>query len=499
MSQTVFKPNVDSTSNKADLESQPTLITFSENDPENPLNWPRSRKWAITLVVSLSVFLMPLSSSIVAPELSTIRDDLRMGSSLEAVLVLSTFVLTYCLGPLILGPLSEIYGRVVVLHFGNSFYLVFNLVCGFARNKGELLAFRVLAGFGGAGGLVVSSPVCVILIHGLTYQVGAGIISDCFSKEERGWVIAIYNLGPVFGPSIGAVIGGFITQYTTWRWAFWATSIFDGALIILGLIVMKETYPPIILARRKQKLSTPNQLYTTPYEKPDQTLTQLYRNSLLRPLHLLRVQPIIQLLALFYAYLYGLMYLVLSTFTTLWQEKYHLKTGPSSLHYLALGIGYFLGSQICGLLVDPIYKTLKGPDTGKPEYRIILMFPASILAPIGLLWYGWAGQTVTHWIVPDLGIALFAAAAMVSFQCTTAYLYEAFTLYAASATGAVYILRALTGFGFPLFGPAMYRSLDFGWGTTVVALVAVVLGVPAPVVLWRFGERLRARSDFAVG
>lgn len=142
-------------------QPEPTLVTFSGNDPENPLNWPKLRKWTITMVVSLSVFLMPLSSSIVAPELSTIRSDLQMGSSTEAVLVLSTFVLTYCLGPLLLGPLSELYGRVAVLHFGNSFYLVFNLVCGFARNKGELLAFRLLAGFGGAGGLVVSlSLVC---------------------------------------------------------------------------------------------------------------------------------------------------------------------------------------------------------------------------------------------------------------------------------------------------------------------------------------------------
>ncbi|KAJ5325833.1 hypothetical protein MYU51_001171 [Penicillium brevicompactum] len=463
-------------------QRQSTLITFSENDPDNPLNWPTSRKWIITLIVSLSVFLMPLSSSIVAPELSAIRDDLQMGSSTEAVLLLSAFVLTYCLGPLLLGPLSEIYGRVAVLHFGNSFYLVFNLVCGFARNKGELLAFRLLAGFGGAGGLVV----------------GAGIISDCFSKEERGWVIAIYNLGPVFGPSIGAVIGGFITQYTTWRWAFWATSIFDGALIVIGLVLMKETYPPIILARRKQKLDSP-ELFRTPYENPDQSLAQLYRNSLLRPLLLLRIQPIIQLLALFYAYLYGLMYLVLSTFTTLWREKYHQPIGASSLHYLALGIGYFLGSQVCGFLADPIYRKLKANDSGKPEYRVVLMLPASILAPVGLLWYGWAAQAGTHWIVPDLGIALFAGAAMISFQCTTAYLYEAFTLYAASATGAVYILRGLTGFGFPLFGPAMYQKLDFGWGTTVIALVAVVLGFPVPVILWKYGERLRAKSEFAAG
>lgn len=63
--------------------------------------------------------------------------------------------------------------------------------------------------------------------------------------------------------------------------------------------------------------STNSPLLKTPYEKPDQTVGQLYRNSLLRPLHLLRVQPILQFLAIFYAYLYGLMYLVLSTFATL--------------------------------------------------------------------------------------------------------------------------------------------------------------------------------------
>ncbi|KAJ5969179.1 hypothetical protein N7501_005427 [Penicillium viridicatum] len=366
--------------------------------------------------------------------LSTIKDELHMDNPLEAVLILSTFVLTYCLGPLILGPLSEIFGRAAVLHSGNSFYLIINLVCGLARNKGELLASRLLSGIGGAGGLVV----------------GADIISDCFPKEERSWVIAIYSVGPVFGPSLGAVVGGFITQHTTWRWAFWATSIVDGALIVLGLLIMEETYPPVILARRKAKMlkttSTNSPLLKTlktPYEKPDQTVGQLYRDSLLRPLHLLRVQPIVQFLAIFYAYLYGLMYLVLSTLTTLWEEKYHRPAGPASLNYLALGIGYFLGSQVCGFLADPIYRALKKKhgEIGKPEFRVVLMFPASILAPVGLLWYGWGAQAVTHWIVPDLGIGLFAGATMILFQCTSAYLYEAFTLYAVSATGAVYILR----------------------------------------------------------
>lgn len=179
--------------------------------------------------------------------------------------------------------------------------------------------------------------------------------------------------------------------------------------------------------------------------------------------------------------------------------------GPAasiSLNYFALGIGYFFGSQICGFFADPIYRALKkkkNAGVGKPEFRVILMFPASVFAPAGLLWYGWSAQAVTHWIVPTLGIGLFACGAMISFQCTTAYLYEAFTLYAASATGAVYILRGLTGFGFPLFGPSMYQALDYGSGTTVLAVVAVVLGLPAPMILWKYGEWLRARSSYAAG
>lgn len=274
---------------------------------------------------------------------------------------------------------------------------------------------------------------------------------------------------------------------------------------------MRETYPPIILQQRKKKLMKTLQqhdptIYKTSYEvkSPNgpKSLAELYRTSLLRPFLLLRNQPIVQLLAVFYAYLYGIMYLVLSTFTTLWTSKYNMPIGTGSLNYLALGTGYFLGSQVCALAADRIYQRLKARSPegqAKPEYRVILMFPASIVAPIGLLWYGWTAEAQLPWIVPDMGIALFACGAMISFQCTTGYLYEAFTLYAASATGAVYILRGLTGFGFPLFGPAMYEALGYGWGNTVVAMIAVVLGVPAPVILWRYGELLRRRSDYAVG
>lgn len=103
--------------------------------------------------------MTPATSSMVAPGLSDIAKDLNIPNDLLSQMVLSIFVLGLGIGPMFFGPLSEIYGRVPVLLVGNLFYLLFNTVCGVAQNYSQLLAFRFLAGFGGAAPLVVSSLV----------------------------------------------------------------------------------------------------------------------------------------------------------------------------------------------------------------------------------------------------------------------------------------------------------------------------------------------------
>lgn len=80
-----------------------------------------------------------------------------------------------------------------------------------------------------------------------------------------------------------------------------------------------------------------------------------------------------------------------------------------------------------------------------------------------------------------------------------AYLIDAYTRYAASAIGASAVVRSFGGFGLPLFAPTMYKALGYGWGNSALALVAIVLGVPAPLALWRYGEALRKRSPYAAG
>ena len=423
----------------------------------------------------------------VAPAISSIAAEFKITSEVEQQMVLSVFVLAYAIGPLFLGPLSEIYGRVPVLQLANLFFLVFNTACGGSRNKGEMIAFRFLSGLGG------SAPLAI----------GGGVLSDCWRTEERGRAISLYTLGPLLGPAIGPIAGGFITENTTFRWAFYAVSITDAVIQLSGLFFLRETYAPKLLHIKAEKLrkQTGNMALHTEFEHPERSFANTMERALIRPFKLLGTQPIVQVLAVYMAYLYGLMYLVLSTFPILWTQRYHESIGMGGLNYISLTLGFFLGTQICAPMNDKIYRRLKRRNggNGSPEFRTPLMVPGSVLVPCGLFIYGWSAQYHTHWIVPNIGAALFSAGIVITFQCIQTYIIDSYVTYAASAIAAATVLRSSAGFGFPLFAPYMYHALDYGWGNSLLGFIAIGIGLPAPVLLWLFGKILRERSPFAAG
>lgn len=167
-------------------QRDPNMVSWNgPDDPENPKNWPLKRKWIATFVVSSFTFISPVASAMVAPALPQIAQDLGIHNEVESQMTLSIFLLAYAFGPLFLGPLSELYGRVPVLQLANLVFLVFNLVCGFAQTGPQMLVFRFLAGLGG------SAPLAI----------GGGILADCFHPEQRGKAIAIYSLAPLLGPA----------------------------------------------------------------------------------------------------------------------------------------------------------------------------------------------------------------------------------------------------------------------------------------------------------
>ncbi len=126
------------------------------DDQSNPKNWPKYKKWAATILVSCFTFISPVSSTMLAPALPTLSEEFKITSSVETYLLMSIFLLAYAVGPFVLGPLSEIYGRVVVLQSANLVFLLFNTVCGWSTSKEQMLAFRFLSGLGGSAPQAVS-------------------------------------------------------------------------------------------------------------------------------------------------------------------------------------------------------------------------------------------------------------------------------------------------------------------------------------------------------
>lgn len=117
------------------------------------------KKWAAVVTVSCFTFISPVSSSMVAPALSAISAEFNITDEVISQLTLSVFILAYAVGPLFLGPLSEIYGRVKVLQLANLLYLVFNIGCGVSQTKVQMIVCRFFAGLGGSAPLAVSNPL----------------------------------------------------------------------------------------------------------------------------------------------------------------------------------------------------------------------------------------------------------------------------------------------------------------------------------------------------
>lgn len=201
--------------------------------------------------------------------------------------------------------------------------------------------------------------------------------------------------------------GGYIAQRLNWSWSFWILSIFTTFLVLVSLILFHETYAPTILHKRAKSLrkTTNNPEIYTVYEKANPVLLTKLKIALIRPTKQLFQEPVIQLMSLYSAYSFGILYIVHSTFPTMWKDVYHQDMSHAGLNFISIAVGFSVGGQIAGPTQDMIFKYLRkrslnlktGEDKTKeemevvpvvPEWRLPLMFPAALFVPIGLLIYG---------------------------------------------------------------------------------------------------------------
>ncbi|KAG2369917.1 multidrug resistance protein 4 [Suillus spraguei] len=454
-----------------------------EHDLANPRNWSPAKKWTSTTIVALYTFVAPLASSIMAPGLPDVAIKFGITNPTVIALTLSIFLLSFAIGPLFAAPLSEVYGRVWVLHLGNLLFLAFSLGCALSPNTVSFIVFRFLTGLAG------SAPIAC----------GGGVVSDLFSEQDRASAMALYSIGPLIGPAIGPAMGGFIIESVGLPYVFYVVVAMCGAAAVIGIPFLRETYAPIIRLRLDNMALDPEKT-TVGHPALQHEIGRwayLWLN-LKRPIILLTQSFILFILSLYMALLYGIYYLMFATFPDLFSDVYHFSIGIGGLAYIGIGVGFLTATLFGAKFSAMIYTHLaaKNGGKGKPEMRIPALIFGSFFVPVGLLWYGWSAQAKVHFMMPIIGTAIFGFGLMTSFLPISLYLVDTFT-YAASATAAASMFRSLLGFGFPLFGEQMFAALGYGGGNSLLAGLAIVIGIPFPVWIYFAGERIRAKSSLS--
>jgi multidrug resistance protein len=468
-----------------DEPQDPNVVDWAgPEDPENPQNWTPKKKWGIIGALAAVTLITPLASSFFAPGVPQVLRAFDETSNIIAAFVVSVYILGFAIGPLIIAPMSELYGRIWLYNICNLLFVVFNIGCALSTSMGMLIAFRLLAGCAG------SAPL----------TLGGGTIADMFPPEQRAGAMAIWSMGPLLGPVIGPICGGFLVENMSWTWVFWILAIFGGAFGLLLLVVGRETYAPIILEKKAAKLrkETGN---TAIRSKLANNLPprEIFVRAISRPMKMLFLSPIVGLMSLYIAINYGILYLFFTTVTFVFEGQYHFSSGAVGLSYIGVGVGMIVGMACLGVMSDKIIKQQQAKGDVKPEHRLplILTVPGAVGLPIGMFVYGWTVYYKVHWIVPIIATSLIGVGNLTAMMTIQTYLVDAFTIHAASAIAANTVLRSIFGAVIPLSGLSMYDALGLGWGNSLLGFISLAF-IPVPVFFLFYGERIRTSPRFQV-
>lgn len=183
-------------------------------------------------------------------------------------------------------------------------FSIFEIAVATGENLQTILICRFFGGFFGA------CPLAVV----------AAVFSDMFDNHTRGIAITVFSMMVFVGPNLAPFIGGFIcTSYLGWRWTEYLTGILGFASFGLNLIFLEETYPPTILEAKASELRrrTKNWGIHARQSEIEIDFHELVSKNLSRPLRILFTEPIVFLISVYMAFIYGLLYLFLTGERTL--------------------------------------------------------------------------------------------------------------------------------------------------------------------------------------
>jgi len=454
------------------------------DDPENPLNLSTLRKWTILMVLGSATLCVTCASSMVASTYDGMMQEFNVSHEV-ATLALSLFIAGLGMGPLVLAPLSEFYGRSPVYLIGYFIFSCFGFLVAFGNFPGILVG-RFIQGFAGSAFL----------------SVAGGSVSDLWAGNRVGRPMAVYSACPFLGPVLGPVMAAFINQSLDWRWTWYISTAWSFAELALIVVFVPETFAPKILKKKASRFrkQTGNHNLKSKKEIEESQMgiskTRFVLNSTGRPFEILLKEPMAFLLCLWCALLLGILYAFFSAFPIIFGAK-GFNEGQIGLSFLGMGLGIIIATVLNATYFSHLYGKTAARLGRKPppEEHLKKGMVAAVLGPVSLFWFAWTSQPSVHWAIPVVASIPFGVAFTFAFTASFTYKVDAYRPYAASAMGANSFLRSSFAAAFPLFTNQMYRKLGVTWAGTLIAFLLLAM-TPFPFLFFKYGERLRRKSRF---
>ncbi|KAL2395954.1 MFS-type transporter penM [Exophiala dermatitidis] len=454
-------------------------ISFGPKDESNPKAWTKKKKLVNVAIIALMAILTPLASSMFTPGIAQIAQDLRTDE--QSVIATTTgFVIMSGFGPLVLAPFSETFGRRVLYIWCFAVFTVLQIGAAVSPNVGTLIGLRAVSGFFGSVGLAN----------------GGGTISDMYEPSQRAGVFGWYLLGPLLGPTLGPLFGGVIVSRLGWRWIYWILTIVCAVNTGIGYFLLRETYVPVLLGRRKAQLQEDTGKNSKIYfdGEDERPLWKKLRASMKRPF-VIFVQPIVLTMSSYQALIFGTTYSIYTNMQKIYSDApYNFNSEQIGLLYLGAGLGFLTSVRLLVPRIDTVFNRLTKQNGGKslPEFRLPLANVGSILIPVSLFWFAWTVEYRVHWMASITATYFYGVGQVVVFNAVQNYYIDSFSEYAASAIAGGSVFRSLVGGVVPLFAPKLFDKVGYGWGISCFGFVAVLIA-PSPLLFYYFGARIRER------
>ncbi len=169
-----------------------------------PNNAVPVNKWLITIAVMAGTFMEIVDTTVVNVALPHIAGSMASSAD-ETTWVLTAYLVSNAIILPITGWLSSLFGRKRFLLLCLILFTVSSMLCGAATSLGMLIVFRIIQGLGG----------------GALQPISQAILLETFPVRERGMAMALWGIGVIIAPIVGPVMGGWVTDNLTWRWAFY--------------------------------------------------------------------------------------------------------------------------------------------------------------------------------------------------------------------------------------------------------------------------------------